>query len=43
MKPLWEVLKEVPEHGDFKHGDTVWALAWDDGPHYWLERLVADC
>lgn len=42
-RPLWEVLREVPKHGRFKHGDTVWALAWNDGPHYWLERLVADC
>jgi hypothetical protein len=42
-KPLWIVLNEAQEHGDFKHGDTVWTLAWDDGPHYWLEPFVADC
>lgn len=42
-EPLWTVLKEVPGHGGFKHGDVVWVLAWDDGPHYWLERLIADC
>ena len=43
MGPLWTVLEESSEHGDFKHGDPVWTIAWDDGPHYWLERLIADC
>ena len=42
MGPLWTVLEESLEHGDFKHGDPVWTIAWDDGPHYWLEHLIAD-
>ena len=38
----WKITKTKTEHNEFKQGDTVWFLAWDDGPAYWLECGVLD-